>query len=396
MKQLFTMTLALLVLVSCNTVKTTTQSINSGDFDHAIQVAIKKLDKNPDKKRKQPYILILEEAFAKVVAQDQAQITYLNKDGNKAHLEEIYNTLNNMKYRQTQVQRLLPLYIESKNRAIQLDFKNYNNQILAVKSDLTDYLYAEAVADYAFAKAKTDHRALYNKLSHLNKLTPNFKDVTSLMAEAKLKGTDFVSVALYNDAPVILPLGLERELLDFSTYGLDDFWTEYHTATQNGIVYDYNLEVGLREINVSPEHIYESLTEAKKVIKNGTTFQKDENGDYVLDIEGNKIEIDRLVTVKADYYEYHQSKAVQVQGRARFVDLKTNRVIDSFPLASEFIFTHHYADYEGDKRALTRDQFSLTRNRPLRFPTDEQMVFDAGEDLKENLKQIVRRHRFVI
>lgn len=152
----------------------------------------------------------------------------------------------------------------------------------------------------------------------------------------------------------------------------------------------------MREINVSPEHIFESLTEAKKVIKDGTEFQKDEDGNYVLDKNGDRIVIDKLVTVTADYYEYRQSKAVQVQGRARFINARTNRVIDSFPLASEFIFTHHYADYDGDKRALTRDQYSLTRNRPLRFPTDEQMVFDAGEDLKENLKQIVRRQRFVI
>ncbi|RMB60492.1 hypothetical protein EAX61_06630 [Dokdonia sinensis] len=395
--------LTLLVLVSCNTVKTTTQSVDSGDFDHAIQVAIKKLDKNPDKKRKQPYILLLEEAYAKVVAQDEARIAYLEKDGDKVHLEEIYNTLNDLKYRQTQVKRLLPLYIEKEKRAIVLDFKYYDDKILAVKSELTDYLYAEAVEEYAFANlpdrqagAKKDHRSVYNKLSHLNELTPNFKDVNSLMAEVKIKGTDFVSVQLYNDAPVILPFQLERELLDFSTYGLDDFWTEYHTGTQNGIVYDYNLEVGLREINVSPEHIFESLTEAKKVIKDGTEFQKDEDGNYVLDKNGDRIVIDKLVTVTAEYYEYRQSKAVQVQGRARFVDLKTNRVMDSFPLASEFIFTHHYADYEGDKRALTRDQYLLTRNRPLRFPTDEQMVFDAGEDLKENLKQIVRRQRFVI
>lgn len=217
------MMLTLLVLVSCNTVKTTTQSVDSGDFDHAIQVAIKKLDKNPDKKRKQPYILILEEAFEKVVAQDEARIAYLQKDGNKVHLEEIYNTLNDLKYRQTQVKRLSPLYIERENRAIALNFKNYDDKILAVKSELTDYLYAEAMEEYAFAKAKKDYRFVYNKLSHLNDLTPNFRDVNSLMAEVKLKGTDFVSVQLYNDAPVILPFQLERELLDFSTYGLDDF-----------------------------------------------------------------------------------------------------------------------------------------------------------------------------
>jgi hypothetical protein len=32
--------------------------------------------------------------------------------------------------------------------------------------------------------------------------------------------------------------------------------------------------------------------------------------------------------------------------------------------------------------------------RAVKFPTNEQMVYDAGADLKQNLKDIIRRNKF--
>lgn len=68
--------------------------------------------------------------------------------------------------------------------------------------------------------------------------------------------------------------------------------------------------------------------------------------------------------------------------------------MNSYPLSSQFIFEHIYATHKGDKRALETDLISLLDLAAVPFPTNEQMVYDAGEDLKQQLSSLVRRHGF--
>ena len=53
-----------------------------------------------------------------------------------------------------------------------------------------------------------------------------------------------------------------------------------------------------------------------------------------------------------------------------------------------------YANYDGDKRALDNDLVSLLQLARVPFPSNEQMVYDAGEDLKNNLKRILNNQSF--
>ncbi|WP_238568455.1 hypothetical protein [Algibacter lectus] len=69
--------------------------------------------------------------------------------------------------------------------------------------------------------------------------------------------------------------------------------------------------------------------------------------------------------------------------------MKTNQVLQSFPVDSGFNFQNIYATYRGDKRALTTEDLQLIRSRKVPFPINEQMIFDTGEDLKLQLKNII-------
>ena len=83
-----------------------------------------------------------------------------------------------------------------------------------------------------------------------------------------------------------------------------------------------------------------------------------------------------------------------MNGNVNFVDLRTRQSLNSYPLASQFVFEHVYANYTGDKRALETDLIALLDLTAVPFPSDEQMVYDAGEDLKARLKNIIIRHKF--
>ncbi|WP_299210672.1 hypothetical protein [uncultured Dokdonia sp.] len=394
MKYFYTTLFLLLFFNSCSSVKKSTTSLLSGNYDRAIATSVQKLRKNPTKKNKESHILLLEEAFAKAVQRDTERITFLQKEGNPNTIEEIYQLYKSLHKRQESIKPLLPLRLQEQERNAVFEIKNYNTQLISSKRELTNQLYNQAVANLEVANSKVDYRKAYNDLEYLDDLTPNHKNVKQLLDEAHTKGTDYIEVALYNDSNIIIPERLQNDLLDFSTYGLNDFWKVYHSTPQQGITYDYVMDVSLREINISPERFREREVQKEKSIKDGTEFLLDENGDFVKDEDGEKIEVDKFITVRCMYYEVLQSKAVNIIGQVRYTSQNTGQVIESFPLASEYVFEHYYATFDGDKRALENDLLRYTRNRQVRFPTNEQMVFDVGEDLKQRLKSIIVKSNF--
>ena len=74
-------------IVSCAT-KQIQSSISSGNYDNAISNAVSNLQNNKDKKRKQNYIYLLEEAFAKAKERDLLNIAVWFKDANPRRSEE--------------------------------------------------------------------------------------------------------------------------------------------------------------------------------------------------------------------------------------------------------------------------------------------------------------------
>ena len=393
MKKSLLFTVLSFLLISCSSIKNTQEAISSGNYDSAIYTAIKNLKRNKTKKGNQPYILLLEDAFAKATSKDLAKISFLKKDNNPENIETIFVLYEELKRRQEILKPLLPLFIREENRAATFQFNNYDDEIIANKNQLSDYLYAKAKQLFN-ANNKFDYRAAYHDLEYLEKINPNFKDVRNLMDVAHEKGVDFVIVSMKNKTQKVIPKRLEDDLLNFDTYGLNDLWTVYHGAKDSKISYDFGLELNLRNIKVSPEQIREKEIIKEKDIKDGFKYLLDENGNQVLDQEGNKIKVDKFVKVRCELYQFTQFKSAKVTGIVKYVDLNTKQIIQSYPIESRFSFQHIYANFKGDKRALDASFLDLIRFRVVPFPTNEQMIYDAGQDLKEKLKSIISRNKF--
>jgi hypothetical protein len=236
-------------------------------------------------------------------------------------------------------------------------------------------------------------RRAYDDLVYLNSLNPNYKDVVSLIDQAKQKGTDYVSVYTKNETNMVIPVRLENDLLDFSTYGLNDKWTVYHSNRIKGTTYDYGVIVNFREINISPEQIKEKEIIKEKQVKDGTKPLLNAQGQQVKDDKGNVVMVDNMKTIRATIYESRQFKSAQVTAKVDYIDFKTNQLIDTFPLSSEFVFENIYSKYIGDRNACEADYFPYFDKRAVPFPSNEQMVYDSGEDLKGKLKSIITQNR---
>lgn len=392
MKNFTIITVLFLALSSCVGRKQIEKQLNTGNYDQAINNALKKLETNKNTKRKQDYVFLLRDAYYKVVEDNHYRINQLKQDGNPEYYEDIYNLYTRLDSRQNAIKSVLPLQINGKT--VKFKFNDYTSEIINYKSKVSDYKYSQA-RQLLSTSDKYNAREAYDLLEDIEYINPNFKNVRLLMDEAHSKGTDYVIVSIKNETNQIVPRRLENELLDFDTYGLNDnFWTLYHASPYQGVIYDYAMDLQLKRINISPEHIYEKEYVREAEIVDGWEYVLDENGNVAKDSSGNDIKQDKIVRVLARLSEVQQVKSTQVIGQVVFTDLKQNQVLESFPIDSEFIFENFYGRVSGDKRALSDDDKRLLGNRAVPFPTNEQMVYDTNEDLKLKLKSIIKRMTF--
>ena len=388
-----TLLLAVFILFTACGVKTTRNLLTSGDYDAAINRAVEGLQGNKNSKGKQDYIYLLEEAFAKAKERDLRDIESWKSDGNPQKYEKIYSTYKKLSSRQEQIRPLLPLRFIVENRDAIFPMDDYNSNINESKNNLSKYLYDNSKALIA-SKDKFTIRRAYDDLRYLNEINANYKDVNSLMNEALQKGTDFVNVYTKNETNMIIPVRLQNDLLDFSTFGLNDKWTVYHSNKQKGVVYDYGMMVNFREINISPEQVKEREFTNEKEIKDGTKPLLNAQGQQVIDNAGKVVMVDNMKKIKVQIYESKQFKSCQVVAKVDYIDFKTNQLIETFPISSEFVFQNIYSRFNGDRQACEPDYLSYFDRRQVPFPNNDQMVFDAGRDLKDKLKNLISGNRF--
>lgn len=384
----------LFLIASCGGVKKTQEALNSGNYLQAINTSVSELAENKTKKNKQTYVLVLEEAYSKYLERELSDIRFLEKDGNPAHLGDIYRKYSQIREVQNRVRPLLPLPIYEQGREARFEFPNYDRELIAAKEELSAYLYENASAMLEQATQKWEFRKAYEDFQYLNEINPGYADTKRQMDWAYQNGLDYVRVTMINDTQKIIPERLEADLLNFNTYGLNDLWTAYHTNPVQDIDYDYEMQLSFRDIEISPEQVSERQFIQERQIRDGTQDLRDEDGNVVRDSLGNRIEVDRFRTVRCNFYEFTQQKIAQVVGNVNFIDLRTRQPVNSYPLTSEFVFRHVYANYDGDRRAIDNDLVALLDLAAVPFPTDEEMVYHAGEDLKSRLKNILSRQQF--
>jgi len=391
MKAFYILLFTALFSISCNSVKRTQKFISQGNYDQAIELATKKLQKDKNAKEYDAHIRILEEAYLKAKDEDMRKIAFLNRENSLSGAKEIYYTYLDLEGRQNLIRPLLPLYSNEMGRNANFVFSDYSNDLIAAKDAYIQSLYQEAVV-YMQRNTKQDYRSAFNVLCELEEVKPNYRDVHQLKEEAHFQGTDFVYVTLNNHTGQFIPFRLEQDLLDFNTYNLNNFWTEYHNRRGNNINYDLGIDLNFQTIQISPEKISDRQYTRSQRIKDGFEYRRDRGGNIVRDSLGNPIKIDKFINVSATVYITSQEKAVFVGGTVVYKDLIKRQRINSFPLSSEFVFENAFATFRGDERALTAEDRRLLGNHFIPFPNNEQMVFDAGQDIKERFKEILREN----
>lgn len=391
MKKLLLYSIMLVVLAGCSTKKQIEQQLHRGNYDQAITDALRQLQSRKTENRKSKFIGILKDSYDRVTKRDLDDIAFLKKDGNPANHIKIFEMYSTLDARQRAIEPVLPLYLNG--REVEFIFNDYTSEMIFYKNKTSEYLYGNALI-LLQSDNKLDYRQAYEDLEYINSNNPDYKNVSELMLEAHNKGIDYVEVSVVNDTQQAIPSRLEEDLLNFDTYGLNNFWTVYHATQNQNVKYDYGMQLQLNQIIISPEQVREREFQRTKEIKDGWEYQLDRDGNVAKDSLGNDIKVDKFIEIRARILESHQMKTSQILADVIYKDLVSNQTVDRFSIDSGFVFENIFGTFRGDERALTNEDRTIIRNRILPFPTNEQMIFDTGEDLKYKLKQIINSYNF--
>jgi hypothetical protein len=390
MKKVFCV-IFILSLVACNSTKKVKQNLLSGNYYEAIQMAVNQLQKGKSNNKTQEQKLLLQQAFEKYVNKKKDQIKFWEKENVAQNAENIYNAYLDLKNIQNQIKPFLPINHPDKKKPLKFKIDNYSDDILIAQDQYLSVLYNDA-QNLINPDNKLNSRDAFYKLKEVINIDPNYKNASILREDAYQLGLEYVFIKAYNDTEKVIPEPLLVDLLDIDTYGLNDFWTVYHRNKESNINYDYDIVIAFKSIIFSPERIIEKEESLSGEIEENL-YQRNSDGEIIRDENGEKLTYTRTIQREGRLQTIRQVKSVRVGAQVEYYRLPNDQRMAAYDLNSEYIFDNIYGLFEGDERILTDEQVAIINNRAVAFPSNEQMLLDAGNDIKNQLKQILKRNK---
>jgi len=357
--------------------------LEKGNYDEAIEKSSKKLRKKPNDVKE---LNVLKEAYSKANQFSLERIAFLEKENRAENWIEIYELYTDLNYRQHYIKALPSTLISEFN------IVDYDSKIIHSKNNAAEILYQNGV-DNLNRVDRESARIAYHEFERIRQLYTRYKDVEDKIEEARYMGTNNVLFVIENNSDVILPEDFDYELKKISLKELNRQWLNYDTFADSTKKYDYMIALDIDKIELSPERIESKTFIESKEIEDGTQYVFDENGNVQKDSLGNDIKVPQVKKVSADVIESIQYKSARVAGAIDYIDLRTDQLVKTEEIIVDAIFEHHSAVASGDKEALSEESLKIVNNKPVLFPSNEDLLMDAAHLLKEKTKIIVMHNR---
>jgi hypothetical protein len=376
-----TATLLILIALTVSGCVSSKKFLQKGQYDLAINKAVKKLMKNPEKEKE---LAVLKDAYKLADQKDLDNITYLKKTGEPDIWDKIFDTYFQMKIRQQKV-KVLP---QSVLDYIGYVYVNYDNEIIAAKKKAAEYFYAHAQTLLKKGD-RTNARTAYDELQKVKEYYTDYKNADSLITLALKQGTANVLFSIKNQTTILLPADFEAELTKISLADLDKLWINYDVTEVKGRTYSYLILVNIKVIDVSPESVKEVHYTETKEVEDGFTYLLDKNGNVVKDSLGNDIKVPKYKTISCEVVETQQKKSAIVSGTLDFMNMETTQLIKTEPITATSSFENFCATATGDINALKDETKKKIGNKPLPFPSNPAMILQTAAILKAAVKDVI-------
>ena len=390
---LFTLFFVSFLFNACHTAQ---KYVESGNYDGAIHYCVQKL--RGKAKKKTELVQGLELAFQKAQARDLLIARRLADESRPENWEKVNALHRKIRDRQNKITPLLPLVSKDGYRA-RFELISIEKLEAESREKAAGYLYtrAEELLGQADRGDRQAARDAYYALENLErKYYRDYKNKDQLMQEARTLGTTHILFEVKNQSDQLLPRAFQDRVLSLGTYDLNSEWKSFHFKPEPNVPIDYRVVFNIRRVDISPERISERVYTDEKEIEDGWEYVLDDRGNVKKDTAGNDIKVPRYVRIRANVLESHQTKAARLSGTLEVIDAVRNVRLDSREMSTEILFEHYASTFNGDPRALSPASRNCIGNRPVPFPADEDMLVQAADRLKPELRDELRRNRAIL
>jgi hypothetical protein len=389
MKYIYLSALFLLLLAGCSSSK---KLMQRGNYDALIQKSIKNLIKDPSS---EDDAVMLDKAYKLANERDLERIKYLKAENNPQSYDELYLTYTNLKNRQTNVKKVLPLKIGG--RTIQYEYVDYDRYMVEAKKKAAGYYYENATRLMNNNTKESYRQAYYEFKKSKDYMGSAYPNIDNLINESRYLGISRVLVGVVNNTLFNLPDEFINNVLTIDTREFVNEWVEFHVRRLDSETqYDYNVDLVLQVIDISPDMVTDRDYVEKKTIEDGFTYVLDSRGNVMKDSLGNDIKVKKYKDITCTIIETMQQKHCTIQGNLEIISMNPKQLLKKEPIAATTHFEHLSARAIGDINALKPETKKLIHEKRLPFPDDFGMIYDCTETLKFSIHDALKANRSLI
>jgi hypothetical protein len=218
-----------------------------------------------------------------------------------------------------------------------------------------------------------------------DEFVPGYKDCREKMDESRKMATLKVMVE-----QIPLPTVNYKISLDFFQDQVDQFLFHY---TGNEFVRFFSPEDTWLE---DPDQIMVLMID-EFMVGNTNNYQKSREIERDSVVVGkvsmeDGTEREVLGTVKAEYTEYTREIVSNGLLSMKILDGHTKRVIMHEKFPGEFVWVSRWANFNGDERALDKEQLHLSRNKPMDPPPPQELFIEFTKPIYGQLTTTIQRY----
>ena len=373
LKQFFTAVLmAAFFFTACTSSK---QQFEKGNYEKAVALSIKKLRKKPDNSKqkailKAAYGYAVQVSEQKIKQQQQQSTDRFKWDAVIAQyrkMQQLYTDL---------LQCPGCLAVVSP-----VDLQNELNEALAAGAQV----YVEEGQKALATKEKEGGRLAYRHFAQAKAYQNNYGNIDLMLNDARIQGTEVIGVSR---------IPVSSKGLELNTA----FFLQQLTQAINDLNYFFAVfapveqlveqqQVPDQVVDLSFDDYYIGQTYVKE-IRESLVRDSVKVGE-VTDSLGKKYTV--YGEVKADLQRYE--KTIESGGllNIAIVDPNNQSILFQQKIPSTTVWENDWATYQGDKRALTKEELALTREKELLPPPPQDLFYSFTRPLFDQTANLLRR-----
>mgnify|MGYP005987251799 FL=1 len=372
----FLLSLCFLFFLGCSSSK---NQFEKGNYEKAVELAIKKLRKNPASKKQ---LATLKAAYDYAVKVSEQKVIQYKTSQDRFKWDKII----------AQYRRMQNLYLEllkcpgCLTVVNPVDYQQPLNNALVQGATI----YVQEGKKTLSAQTKVSGREAYRQFSKAKSYQENFNGIDRLLTEARIAGTEVIGVST---------IPVRSKGLEISSA----FFLQQLVQRLNELNYffaEFRAMDNLMEQKLVPNHVVDLSFDDYFI---GQTYVKETRETVVRDsVKVGKI-TDSLGTklnvygkVEADVQRFE--KTIESGGLLNFaiVDTDTETILYQEKIPSTYQWVNDWATYQGDKRALTKDELRLAKEKELIPPPPQELFYAFTRPLFDQVAgRLQDRYRYL-